>query len=151
MRSSIVAFAALLSGAAADCAADNCLRAFRATQTPGRLQTAQAFCATFTATSVAATAIPTWASNNCKENQNGDLNFRLSSACKCVAPATSAPATSATPTSNPTACAEVSASWAAQRAATGEFTRTAMLKVKQRTNSMPQLPRLLLPVSRTSA
>jgi hypothetical protein len=123
MRRSILAFSALLGAAdlvAADCAADNCLRAFRATQTPGRLSTAQAFCATFTATSVAATAIPTFVSNNCKENQNGDLYFRVSSACSCIAPATSSvPTTTGTPTQN-TACAEVSASWAAQRAATGK-------------------------------
>lgn len=119
MRSTIVAFGALLSGAAADCAADNCLRAFRATQTPGRLQTAQAFCATYTATStsVAPTAIPTFVSNNCKPNQNGDMNFRISSACSCVAPATTS---SGTPTGN-TACAEVSKSWAAQIGATGKL------------------------------
>lgn len=119
MRSTTLALTALLAGAAelvaADCAADNCLRALRATGTPGRLSSAQAFCATFTAatTSVAPTAVPTYAVDACKQNQNGDLNFRLSSACACIAPATT------TVPSGPTAaaCALVSSSWAAQKAA----------------------------------
>jgi hypothetical protein len=120
MRSGTLAFSALLAGAAelvaAECAADNCLRALRATQTPGRLSSAQAFCATFTATSVAATAIPTYAANNCKENQNGDLYFRVSSACSCIAPATTSVPT--TTTGAPTAaCALVSSSWSVQKAA----------------------------------
>ncbi|OIW32669.1 peptidase s41 family protein [Coniochaeta ligniaria NRRL 30616] len=118
MRPGTLAVSALLAVAAelvtADCAADNCVRAFRATQTPGRLSSAQAFCATFTATSVATTAIPTYAANNCKENQNGDLYFRVSSACSCIAPAT----TSVPPASTTAAaCALVSSSWSVQKAA----------------------------------
>lgn len=132
MRSGTLALAAFLAGAAelvaADCAADNCVRAFRATQTPGRLSSAQAFCATFTATSVAATAIPTYAANNCKENQNGDLYFRVSSACSCIAPATTSVPT--TTTGSPTAaCALVSSSWSVQKAAATGKQRT--LKISE--------------------
>jgi len=75
--------------AAADCNADNCLRAFRATQTPGRLEAAQTFCATFTKTSVVATAIPTFAAQACASNQVGSPEFRISSACGCIGTATS--------------------------------------------------------------
>jgi len=105
----------LLAGlAAGDCAADNCLRALRATQTPGRLQSAQSFCATFTKQSVPATAIPTYAADACKQNQNGPLSMRLSSACACIATSTSS--TTSTPTATDGACAIVSKSAAAQRA-----------------------------------
>ena len=110
------AFATLLLAglAAGDCAADNCLRALRATQTPGRLQSAQSFCATFTKQSVPATAIPTYAVDACKQNQNGPLSMRLSSACACIAASTSS--TTTTPTATGGACAIVSKSAAAQRA-----------------------------------
>jgi hypothetical protein len=96
-----------------DCAADNCLRAFRATQTPGRLQAAQSFCATFTQTSIAAAAIPSFAVDACKENQNGSPSLRISSACSCIATTTSSPTSSTSP-SVTAACAIVSSSWAAQ-------------------------------------
>lgn len=101
----------------ADCAADNCLRALRATQIPGRLQSAQAFCATYTtATYTGAVGIPTYAVNNCK----GDVASRVSSACSCIAPATTTSASvTTTPTGTPTslqACGKVSSSSAAQAA-----------------------------------
>jgi hypothetical protein len=96
-----------------DCVADNCLRAFRATQTPGRLQAAQSFCATFTQTSIASTAIPSFAVDACKENQNGQPSMRISSACSCIATTTSSP-TSSTGPSVTAACAIVSSYWAAQ-------------------------------------
>lgn len=105
---------------AADCAADNCLRALRATQTPGQLQAAQSFCATYTTQLVQATAIPSFAVDACKQNQNGNLAERLSSACACLPAATTTSAGNGTATPTPTggACALVSASSAAQRAAT---------------------------------
>jgi hypothetical protein len=107
----------LASVAAASCDADNCLRALRATQVPGQLQTAQAFCATFTKTSVPATAIPSYAANNCKDNQNAPLSARISSACSCIAPSTTSSATTATPTATGSACALVSQLSASQKAA----------------------------------
>jgi hypothetical protein len=102
---------------AGDCNADNCLRAFRATQTPGRLQAAQSFCATYTQQGVTATAIPSFVVDACKNNQNGPMSIRLSSACSCIATFTS---TTASMTPSPTAtgaCAIVSSSSAAQIAA----------------------------------
>ncbi|KAB5576208.1 pyridine nucleotide-disulfide oxidoreductase family protein [Coniochaeta sp. 2T2.1] len=129
MRSGILAVSALLAGgAAADCAADNCLRAFRATQTPGRLTSAQAFCATFTATSVASTAIPTYAVNNCK----GDLYSRVSSACSCVAPVTTS-----VPTPTASACALVSSSWSVQKAAATATPTVAAALAYECLNSVP--------------
>ncbi|TVY42547.1 Peptidase S41 family protein [Lachnellula occidentalis] len=103
--------ATLVSGS---CNADNCLRAMRATQTPGRLQAAQSFCATFTQSSVAATAIPTYATEACTYDQNGNQTFRISSACSCIA----ASKTSVSSTSSVTggACATVSSLAAAQLA-----------------------------------
>lgn len=109
---------------AADCNADNCLRALRATQTPGRLETARAFCATFTAGTVAPSATPAFALDNCKANQVGNAEVRISSACSCIA----APSTT-TSVGTPTgaACSAVSASWAAQLAATATPTVEAKL------------------------
>jgi len=107
----ILAFAAL---AAADCNADNCLRAMRATQIPGRLEAAQSFCATFTQNIVAATAIPSYAAQACVANQVGSPSVRISSACSCIAAPTATPTSTSTPTSATGACASVSASWAAQ-------------------------------------
>lgn len=128
MRSTSFVAAALLAGAAelaaADgCNADNCLRALRATQTPGRLESAKAFCATYTKATgtVAPTAIPSYAANNCKDNANGPMSLRISSACACIAPAPSTTSTPTTPTTTPTStatgnpCAKISASWAEQK------------------------------------
>ncbi len=106
--------------AAGDCAADNCLRALRATQSPGRLGAAREFCATFTAGSVAATAIPVYALNACKDNQNGPISSRLSSACDCIAAATtttSVPSVTPAPPTLTEACALVSSSSSAQKVA----------------------------------
>lgn len=112
-----IAFATLLlaTAVAGDCAADNCLRALRATQIPGRLQSAQSFCATFTKGSVVATAIPTYAAAACVKNQNADLPARISSACSCIAPSTTS-ASSITSAGATGACALVSSSSSAQRA-----------------------------------
>lgn len=113
LRALTVLFLATLASGACD--ADNCLRALRATQTPGRLEAAQSFCATFTQSAAAATAIPTYAADACKQNQNGNQTFRISSACSCIAPST----TTVTSISSATggACATVSSLAAAQRAA----------------------------------
>jgi hypothetical protein len=88
-----VLLASLLPFAAGSaCNADNCLRALRATDVPGRLGAAQSFCATFTAQTVTATAsIPTYAIEGCA----GDVASRVSSACSCIATSTS-PAPTAT-------------------------------------------------------
>ncbi|KAH8883537.1 pyridine nucleotide-disulfide oxidoreductase family protein [Thozetella sp. PMI_491] len=107
--------AAVLAGAQlvqADCAADNCLRALRATQTPGRLEAAQSFCSSFTAPAATVTAIPSYAASACVPNQNGDTNFRISSACSCLPTPTIAP------------CAAASSSWAAQVATAPQATPT---------------------------
>ncbi len=113
------ASAALATGvAASQCHADNCLRALRATQTPGRLEAAQTFCASFTASPPAATppAVPSYAVAACVSNQVGPMSVRLSSACECIAPNTTTtvpPPTSSVPV--PTAaCALASSAWAAQ-------------------------------------
>ena len=102
-----------LSGSfvAAECNADNCLRALRATQIPGRLETAQSFCATFTKTSAtAATPVPSFVSGACVANQVGSAEFRISSACSCIATATSTLSTTVppAPTSTLQACGIVS-------------------------------------------
>ncbi|KAG4444333.1 hypothetical protein IFR05_000207 [Cadophora sp. M221] len=130
--------------AAGDCAADNCLRALRATQSPGRLGAAREFCATFAAGSVAATAIPSYALSACKDNQNAPLSARLSSACNCIAVTTASVSTvtvtsvkptsvtsvAVTSTSKPAsasltqACALVSSSSSVQRAASPSATPT---------------------------
>jgi len=85
--------ASLLPFAAASaCNADNCLRALRATDIPGRLQDAQSFCANFTTQTVTAIAsIPTYAVAGCE----GNVVSRVSSACSCIATSTS-PAPTAT-------------------------------------------------------
>ncbi|KAH8594853.1 hypothetical protein B0O99DRAFT_623784 [Bisporella sp. PMI_857] len=81
----VVAWATI---ADANCGADNCLRALRATQTPGRLEAAQSFCATFTTAPVTATAsIPTYAIANCA----GNIASRVSSACSCLPTPTALP------------------------------------------------------------
>jgi len=112
----LYAFTALLLATLASgaCDADNCLRALRATQTPGRLEAAQSFCATYTQSSVAATAIPTYAADACKQNQNGNQTFRISSACGCIAASTTSVASISSATGG--ACATVSSLAAAQRA-----------------------------------
>jgi hypothetical protein len=110
------AILSLASLAAASCDADNCLRALRATQIPGQLQTAHAFCATFTKTSVAASSIPSYAADNCKDNQNAPLSARISSACSCIAAPTTSSSTTATPTGTGSACALVSQLSASQKA-----------------------------------
>ncbi|KAH8802632.1 peptidase s41 family protein [Xylogone sp. PMI_703] len=124
---SLLALASLTALANAECAADNCLRALRATQIPGRLASAQAFCATYTtATLTGEVGLPTYAVNNCK---GGDVAARVSSACSCIAPATtsSAPATTTTATSTLEACGKVSSSSAVQAAATATPTVDAAL------------------------
>jgi hypothetical protein len=80
------------------------------------------------------TDIPDYASNACKENQNGDMAFRISSACSCIA--TSTP----TPTATVHACEEVSSSWAAQKQASGEQLNTRLLDSKHSPNSIPATP-----------
>ncbi|PBP16544.1 hypothetical protein BUE80_DR012456 [Diplocarpon rosae] len=117
----------LATTAAADCAADNCLRALRAS---GRLSNAQQFCATFTVESVAvaATEIPSYALNACKDSQNAPLSARLLSACGCiVATATTSMPPPSTTTAPPTlteACAIVSISSSVQRVASPSATPT---------------------------
>lgn len=69
---------------------DNCLRALRATQTPGRLAAAQAFCKTYTKDYYA--AIPTYVPYECNSR-------RVSSACSCIATSTLPGATIASSTS----------------------------------------------------
>jgi hypothetical protein len=88
-----ILLASLLPFAAASaCHADNCLRALRATNVPGRLQAAQSFCAAFIAQTLTTTAsIPTYAVAGCE----GDVASRVSSACSCIATSTS-PAPTAT-------------------------------------------------------
>ncbi|OAA39465.1 pyridine nucleotide-disulfide oxidoreductase family protein [Metarhizium rileyi] len=133
MRGNTIATALLLAGAAesaapADCNADNCLRAMRATQTPGRLESARAFCATYTKATgtMAATAIPSYAADGCKNNLNAPMSVRISSACSCIAPAPTTTSTSTTPPSTATgnACAKVSASWAEQKKTAASATPT---------------------------
>lgn len=128
-----VLFAGLALG---DCDADNCLRALRATQTPGRLEAAQSFCATFTTTSVAATAIPSYAAKACQSNQVGDESFRISSACTCIA--TSATSITATSTITAGACATVSSLSAAFKAVSPSGI-PPKISSESRTNSTQQL------------
>ncbi|RFU35040.1 hypothetical protein B7463_g1302, partial [Scytalidium lignicola] len=105
---SLLALASLTALAKADCAADNCLRALRATQIPGRLQSAQAFCATYTtATSTGEAGLPTYVASNC----NGNVASRVSSACSCIALATTTSISVTTTTATPTtleACGKIS-------------------------------------------
>jgi hypothetical protein len=122
----------LVTVVTADCTADNCLRALKLNH--GGIDAVRAFCGIFTSNSQPAPAIPSYAVVACKGNENGTPSFRLSSACACVAAATSsiaaastsqalsanttsfAATTTSTVTSPNTisACAIVSSSWAAQ-------------------------------------
>jgi hypothetical protein len=114
----LFAFIALLliSMAAGDCAADNCLRAMRATQIPGRLQSAQSFCKTFAQNSVSVSIIPTYAAQSCVANQNAAMSARISSACSCIGtPATLLSTATSTVTTG--ACAIVASSWSVQKSA----------------------------------
>ncbi|KAK6221277.1 hypothetical protein QIS74_04845 [Colletotrichum tabaci] len=92
----------LLPGAAlvkAQCAADNCLRALNATQTPGRIPSAQAFCATFTQSPAAAnTSIPGYASEHCGGALGIELSSRLSTVYATVAPTLMYPCQNSTST-----------------------------------------------------
>jgi hypothetical protein len=134
----LLPFASLLlvSVVAADCSADNCLRALRSNHVQGGVEAGQAFCGLFMSNSQPAPVIPSYAAEACKDNQKGTLSFRLASACGCIAAATTSTTTasssrtlSATTTSfaatttsavtSPStvaACALVSSSWAAQSA-----------------------------------
>ncbi|KAK2778497.1 peptidase s41 family protein [Colletotrichum kahawae] len=105
--SAVVLALATQLASAADCNADNCLRALRATQTP-----------------VAPTATPGFALDNCKANQVGNAEVRISSACSCIA---SPSTTTSVVTPTGAACSAVSASWAAQLAATATPTVEAKL------------------------
>jgi choice-of-anchor B domain-containing protein len=70
------------------CNADNCLRAFRANQIPGRLGESQGFCDRYTRTLVTdVTVLPKYARDNCA----GDAVNRASSACACIPAATATP------------------------------------------------------------
>ncbi|OAA67930.1 peptidase s41 family protein [Niveomyces insectorum RCEF 264] len=127
MKSGLLSFVpALLAGgaAASGCAADNCLRALRATQTPGRLEAALSFCATYTAAAAAAeaaeagvtvalSAVPTYAVAACTSNQVGPLSVRLVSACSCIAPLVT------TTPSLPSSSSSSSSSIAANNTSTG--------------------------------
>jgi hypothetical protein len=68
------------------CAADNCLRALRASTIKGRLEESQAFCSTFTKTFVEdVTLVKPYAAAAC----TGDVVSRVSSACSCLPKPTS--------------------------------------------------------------
>ncbi|TPX09855.1 uncharacterized protein E0L32_008877 [Thyridium curvatum] len=76
---------------APNCAHDNCLR-----QMIGKIQSASAFCPSFTAAPMPSStlaSLPTWVSN-CKGSAE-----RVSSACSCVVPAPTSNSTSAAPSS----------------------------------------------------
>ncbi|KAK1623511.1 hypothetical protein BDP81DRAFT_503096 [Colletotrichum phormii] len=69
------------------CNADNCLRALRATSTPGRLGESQKFCGDFTKTVITdVTVVPDYAAEACATN----IISRVSSACSCLPTATQA-------------------------------------------------------------
>jgi hypothetical protein len=130
----------LAAVALGDCSADNCLRALKSDSVFGGVEAAQLFCSLFISSSLTAPEIPSYAATACQDNQHGSLAFRLSSACGCIAAATTsissavptktlaatvtssatkiasaATTTSATNiTSTTAACAIVSSSWAAQ-------------------------------------
>ncbi|MCJ1254070.1 hypothetical protein MMC24_001884 [Lignoscripta atroalba] len=95
------------------CNADDCLRAMRATQTPGRLAAAQSFCSTYT--QGYGGAIPTYVPAKCDAS-------RLSSACSCIATSTLPPSsmsssmsststTSSAPSSTSTSSAKYWSGW----------------------------------------
>jgi len=65
------------------CNADNCLRAFRATTIPGRLEESQAFCSSFTARLRDASAVTkTYAKDACTRTIG--VAAQVSSACACL-------------------------------------------------------------------
>ncbi|EGX94249.1 pyridine nucleotide-disulfide oxidoreductase family protein [Cordyceps militaris CM01] len=114
---SVVAATAVLATAnaaatPAKCNADNCLRALRATQVPSRVESARAFCSSYTAAGATNVPVPTYAASGCKDNQNGKMNERISSACGCLSSATST--TTAAPTKTAEPCALASADWASR-------------------------------------
>ncbi|CZR69628.1 uncharacterized protein PAC_19528 [Phialocephala subalpina] len=124
--------------AAADCAADNCLRGLRATQTPGRLASAQSFCATYTKTAVPISAIPTFAVDACGANQNASFTVRLSSACSCIAASTTTAATTTTSAAATGACALVSSLSRAQKSTAPTATPTVAASLaRDCLNSVP--------------
>jgi hypothetical protein len=118
----------LVTVVTADCSADNCLQALNSNHVQGGIEAVRAFCGKFTTNNQPAAAIPSYAVVACKSNQNGPLFFRISSACGCMAAATSSMAAASTsqtlsattrtstvtPPSIIAACAIVSSSWAAQ-------------------------------------
>ncbi|KAK2595495.1 hypothetical protein QQS21_006770 [Conoideocrella luteorostrata] len=127
MRGNVIFAAVFLAGvagfaAANSCNADNCLRAMRATQHPGQLDHAKSFCTTYMspASTVVSAAIPSYAVDDCKDNQNGPLSLRVSSACSCIMEATTTgrkgtPTITQSVTKSLHPCAEVGASWSQQR------------------------------------
>lgn len=133
---SAILFVASLASAACD--ADNCLRALRATQVPGRLESAQAFCGTFTKTAVAASSIPTYAAEACQPNQNANLTVRISSACDCIAASTTTGSSSSTttaPSATGSACAIVSQLSASQVATAPSGMQNTANRVKRKANN----------------
>jgi hypothetical protein len=69
------------------CNADNCLRAFRSTSVPGRLEESQEFCGEFLdGWSADVGQVPEYGSRACGEN----VISRVSSACSCLPTPTSA-------------------------------------------------------------
>lgn len=128
---------AVVSAAPAkECGADNCLRALRATNIPNRLQSAQAFCASYTGTAQPRPTVPGYASEACPSQNGKASDARISSACGClpqptptVTPSKSSsaapPSSTQAPTQTPVAaaCAQVSSSYASQIKATpgGKF------------------------------
>ncbi|KAJ0165180.1 hypothetical protein CTA2_12124 [Colletotrichum tanaceti] len=148
----------LLPGTAlmkAQCAADNCLRALNATQTPGRIASAQAFGATFTQLPTAAaknTSIPGYASEHCGGALGSELSSRLSSACSCIAPssASGSVATSTTvyatvtptpkyPCHNSTSTRLGSGTWTGIRTGTGTGTFITVNPIRAWRQSSPML------------
>ena len=129
-------FAAVAFG---DCSADNCLRALKSSEVAGA-EAGQTFCELVTSNNVPAPQIPSHVANACQSNEVGSLSFRIASACRCIAAATTSissavpnktlaatitpsatisSSTTITPSATkslntPAACAVVSSSWAAQ-------------------------------------
>jgi hypothetical protein len=93
------------------CEPNNCLRAFQATQAPGRIGSASSFCSTFyrrTATAMATASFPTFVVTAC----TGDVISRASSACSCISasPVFESPKTAPVLTATPTVGTEKSGS-----------------------------------------
>jgi hypothetical protein len=124
---------------AGDCNADNCLRALRSRHATGSLDSLKGVCANSASGDISTATIPQAVASACKDNQNGSLSFRISSACACIekAAATSSITPSGTvialtttqpsnstlskvtptatlPPATTEACALVSSSWLAQ-------------------------------------